>query len=701
MTLRFPLVTLCSLAVTVLAGCEVAPTTAYVPFDVTEVTDTVQDVPVDVAPEQADVGLSADVVNPVGAAQLKAEVRIAKDFPNQVVSSLRSYLTSGSKLVRGNLYVQLCEDANCLKVVWSDKVKTDALLASGSTIPLLVGGLPSGSYFARVALDSKYSQDYGDAADQTGSFGPFDTLQAAGADPKPSEGKNPLTGTTAVTLSDAAPADMGVVVLGHLLVSTPAFPVAPEAGRVVLATSGEGGFRNHIKSVDLATYSVGAGVAPLVDGKPFAGDLCGFVRGQGSSLHVMGAGGKGARVFTYDLATNKFASGSVYIPHPDCADGSCLSPGAESLPWPCRGAALFDGDKTRLYLIDFKGAGALTTTGAYALMVVELDATGAGKIIETYDKKKSEFLSTKRIFRGVAAIGQHLLLMEPSWSGQLTDEAKIAGKSAQTAVYRVPISPDGKVDFEKRTATSAGTANEKCGSTNAWPPAFAAVPVGATPRLLVGSDKGIEVLDVEGKFLTQIETTGFGLLPGSFGSSPDGKRLYAMPHCKSSQVKASVQKGIGTTRTDLDRHAVVVLDVTGSMPQVTQTEADFDDDGDSDGGIEMEFLYLKRDLLRWCDSCTGQVPPTAYTGPDIAVGTKSLFLRGTGTASIGKNSAGLGQVSDMGVFDLASGLGIAFRKWSIWLDGPSARWGFDLNPANPTRTYDDDQSVGAMIWVNQ
>ncbi|MFZ4578627.1 MAG: hypothetical protein ACOYOB_09575 [Myxococcota bacterium] len=701
MTLRFPLLTLCSLAVTALAGCEVAPTTAYVPYDVTEVTDTVQDVPVDVAPEQADVGLSTDVVNPVGGAQLKAEVRIAKDFPNQVVSSLRSYLTSGSKLVRGNLYLQLCQDASCQTLVWSDKVKTDALLVSGSTIPLLVGGLPAGSYFARVALDSKYSQDYGDAADQTGFFGPFDTLQAAGTDPKPAEGKNPLTGTTAVTLADAAPADMGEVVLGHLLLPTPAFPAATETGRVVLATSGEGGYRNHIKSVDLSTLAVGAGVAPLVDGKPFAGDLCGFVRGQGSSLHVMGAGGKGAWVFTYDLATNKFATSSVYIPHPDCADGSCLSPGPESLPWPCRGAAVIQNAKTRLYLIDFKGAGALTTTGAYPLMVVELDATGAGKVLESYDKSKSDFLSTKRIFRGAAVVGDGLYLMEPSWSGQLGDEAKTAGKTAETTVYRVPIGADGKVDFAKREAYLAGIASEKCGSTNAWPPGFEAVTIGAETALLVGSDDAIQVLSPTGAKLTEIDTRDYGRLPGAFAVSPDGKLAYAMPHCKSISKKAKVLKGIGTTRTDLDRHAVAVLDLAGTLPKLTQTTADYDVDQVADGGIDMEFLYLKRDLLRWCETCTGQVPPTAYTGPAITVGTKSLFLRGTGTASIGKNSAGLGQVSDMGVFDLASGLGVAFRKWSIWMDGPSARWGFDLNPANPTRTYDDDQSVGAMLWVNQ
>jgi hypothetical protein len=597
--------------------------------------------------------------------------------------------------------VQLCQDENCQTLVWSDKVKIDALLVSGSTIPLLVGGLPTGNYFARVVLDSKYSRDNGDAADQTGFFGPFDVLQAAGTDPKPSEGKNPLTGTTAVTLSDAAPADMGEVVLGHLLLPTPAFPAATETGRVVLATSGEGGYRNHIKSVDLSTFTVGAGVAPLVDGKPFTGDLCGFVRGQGSSLHVMGAGGKGAWVFTYDLSTNKFASSSVYIPHPDCADGSCLSPGAESLPWPCRGAAVFQNAKTRLYLIDYKGAGALTTTGAYHLMTVELDATGAGKVLETSDKTKVAFLSTKRIFRGVAVVGDGLYLMEPSWSGQLGDEAKTAGKTAETTVYRVPIGAEGKVDFTKREAYLAGVASDKCGSTNAWPPGFAAVSVGAETQLLVGSDEAIQVLSSAGAKLGAIDTRDYGRLPGSFAVSPDGKLAYGMPHCKSTSKKAKVLKGIGTTRTDLDRHAVAVLDLTGTLPKLTQTSADYDADELADGGIEMEFLYLKRDLLRWCETCTGQVPPTAYTGPDIAVGTKSLFLRGTGTASIGKNSAGLGQVSDMGVFDLASGLGVAFRQWSIWLDGPSARWGFDLNPANPTRTYDDDQSVGAMLWVNQ
>ena len=98
------------------------------------------------------------------------------------------------------------------------------------------------------------------------------------------------------------------------------------------------------------------------------------------------------------------------------------------------------------------------------------------------------------------------------------------------------------------------------------------------------------------------------------------------------------------------------------------------------------------------------MPPTSYTGPEIAVGERGLFLRGTGMQGDGAasiNSSGLGQVGDLGVYDLASGRGVMFRGFTLMLDGPSARWGFDLEPKTKSKLYSDDVSVAALLYVKK
>jgi hypothetical protein len=33
------------------------------------------------------------------------------------------------------------------------------------------------------------------------------------------------------------------------------------------------------------------------------------------------------------------------------------------------------------------------------------------------------------------------------------------------------------------------------------------------------------------------------------------------------------------------------------------------------------------------------------------------------------------------------------------MDGPSSRWGYDLRPENPVKDFQDDVSVGAIVFV--
>ncbi len=703
-----------------LAAAACTPTTQQtVPFVATTdavgadagTKDAAVDVPDPIAP---DVGLGSTGTLPAGASGLIAKVRIAKDFPNQLDGDLRKY-ASGTTLSSGDLWLQLCADADCQTVQFSTKAMPGALLTSTAK-PVTVGGLPAGTFYARFVLDSLYSsKEYGGGVAVTGQFGPFDVLQSKGADPKPTEGKNPLPGSTQVTLTEGTPLDAGEAVLGTLVLPDPSFAPTPEHAQLIAAASGPGVYRNAMKLIDLDTFQVMPAVVPELGGKPFDGDLCGFVRGSGDALYVIGVGGPaatkkyGAYVFTWDLAKQAFSAAQpAYIPHPDCKKGSCSNtPDAASFPFPCRGVSVpadtakNPGAKDTLYLTEWKGAGSLTFTQAYQLAIVKMDAVGGGALAISHGPTEGDFLTSKRIFRGIAVADGQLLLAEPSWSSQVADEAKKAGTPAETMIWRVPITATGDVDFAKRTSFKAGKADDSCGTVAKAPPAFGVFPYGGKSAIFVGFDEGIHVFATDGTPIGSVDTKTYGKLPTSFALAPDGKTLYAMPNCKAEKPKAHVLKGIGKERADLDRHAIAVLslDATTTVPPLAELARDFDEDGLPDGGVDAAFLYLKRDLLRWCTSCAGVLPPTSYTGPELVAGGKSLFLRGTGVQSTGKNSAGLGQLSDLGVFDRATGKGVMFRGYRLWLDGPSARWGFDLRPENATRTYDDDQSVGALIVV--
>ena len=636
---------------------------------------------------------TTDTPGPSGTASLVAKVKIVKNFPLQVVDLLKQYLTA-DKIFKGDLYLQLCEDQDCTKVVATKQVLQGELFSTGFYKDIQVSGLPAGTFYARFAIDTLYSQEYGSSFQEDGTFGPMDIVQTVDGAPSPTPGSNPPAGTVEVTLVDGQSTDIGSHELGTLLFEDPSFPPSTEDGFLLVAASGKDVYRNQIRVVDLSTYTVSKSITLERDGNQFAGDICGFVRGQGDVLYVVAVGAAGAYVFAFDTKNLSFVTGSpVLIPHPDYDGGDTTNLDPEKYPWPCRGVSITKSGKEFLYLIAFKGAGSLTNSAPYPLVVVDVTGLASGQggqLVETYDDTVDQFFDTSRIIRGAATDGDKLYLLEASWS-------KLVDKNT---VYAFTVGDDGRVTKDSLEIQS-GTADDNCDSTNNWVPAIAVVDFGGQKVITVGNDEGIGIYGLDGSKLSWIDTTAYGRLITSFALSPDGKVLYAMPNCKSAAKKASVKAGVSDKRVDLDRHAIVAIDLTSnpSDPVLLYGDRDFDEDGNPDGGIDLEFLYLKRSLLRWCETCTGVVPPTAYTGPEIAVGQRSVFLRGTGIQSDEKNSSGLGQLADIGVFDIDSGKGVIFRDYNIWLDGPSSRWGFDLNPDDPTKDYQDDQSTAALIYV--
>ena len=227
--------------------------------------------------------------------------------------------------------------------------------------------------------------------------------------------------------------------------------------------------------------------------------------------------------------------------------------------------------------------------------------------------------------------------------------------------------------------------------------------------LFVGTDDSIMVFDTDGNKKGEIDTSNYGRLIASFALSVDGKTLYAIPNCKSADVKGKLNKGISSEQTDVDRYAIVALDLasTSDVPELTLTDTNFDDNDTPDGGIDLAYTYLKKHILRWVGGGTGVLPPIVYIAPEIVAGKNSIFLRGSGVqgSSAGGlsdvSASGLGQVGDIGVFDITSKYeGIIFRHYIPWLNGPSGKWGLDLDPDHKYKKKDDeDLSTGAILYL--
>jgi hypothetical protein len=109
-----------------------------------------------------------------------------------------------------------------------------------------------------------------------------------------------------------------------------------------------------------------------------------------------------------------------------------------------------------------------------------------------------------------------------------------------------------------------------------------------------------------------------------------------------------------------------------------------------------------KSYLRSFDT-TMPLPPVVYTAPQMAVGEQMLFVRGTGIQGNGSSSissSGLGQVQDVGFFDLGTGRGVLFGGYAPFFDGFSSDagrgtgiWGYDLSPRR-------EASVGALLYLS-
>jgi hypothetical protein len=507
---------------------------------------------------------------------------------------------------------------------------------------------------------------------------------------------NPAPFTVPVNVTAGGALDIGVNFIGHVVFRGDelAAPAPADDGTLLVAMSNpDDTFRNLMGFVDLTDASAHPGALRADsyllqhDGIPFPGDVCGVVRGD-DELFAIGVDDLGAHVFRLGLDGQQRSDVAVVsIPHPNPP---------ELVVRPCRGVYVNKGGQDQLYLVQFDGS--LDTSAPHPFLWV--NATTASVVTPFDDRFNFAWRAIT-----IDAAGDRIALVDMSWSKDSQTNNRAGCDSApglvgcrDNRVFPVTLAIDGTPTLGAGVGTGRFS-DDRCDSQLHWPSGARFATVGGSEALLVGHDAGIAVLD-PATFTERsaLDLSRFGTVFTQVEPSPDGKRLYALPVCKSLAGTFRLPFGAGTERAD--QNLIAVLDPSGTQLAVADTGIDIDGDGSADDGIDVDYYHLKA-YLRSFDT-TMTLPPVVYTAPQMAVGNAVIALRGTGIQGNGAtsiSSSGLGQVQDIGLFDIDAGRGILFGGYAPFFDGFSSDagrgtgiWGYDASPGR-------EASVGAVVYL--
>lgn len=706
-------------------------------------------VPVDGKCPQSTEGGAAAAAPGVASCEncsLSFQVIWPKNWGGQISNLVRPYITAGSKIAKGDLYLRLCADAECKDPKFITKVDTINVPSTGKAYPKSVSSLPEGDYFAQLIFNTAYRKEWhGSCTGLTDCPGPFDVVQTSVASLKPEDkslsmnnnydaANNPPAATTQVSIHGpttiAEPLYLGHFEFDRSIHS----PAQPEPGYLMVAAS-KGTYRNSIRFVNLMTSQVGESLVLKLGGQDFDGDICGFVPAEKNVVYALGYGhGKcGGYVFktmTDDLDPTKVvqdqAWGSVFIPHPQNANATqdvaaCSTFDVTLMPHPCRGTYVAQGNL--LYNVEFKGAGSLKGSLPYPVMGIDLNKkmvveNGTGLVSSVYKDVE------KRAVRGVVNDGKNVYLLEASWSKANPEKINKIWKFAidQTT---------GKLIDTAAPAVKEGTANFSCGMN--YPPAFASYTSGNDRYIVTGSDTSVFFYKVQNDTLVkvgEVDVSGYGRQFTEFALSPSEGKLYAVATCNAEKMMNILSGKPGTTKTvTVDRHLVAVFDLAKSdgngLPPLIYTDRDFDGDGLADGGVDVESTALKAYITRYAENASGVVPSLSFVGIKIAAAEMfNFFIGGTGIKGDGEmsiDSSGVGQLADIGHYSIDAH---ALKYWEVdgktdtvldntivhrdylpWLNGSGSkesmdnlkacgRWGVDLDESAP------ELSTGPLMVVS-
>lgn len=627
--------------------------------------------------------------------QLRAQILLGNNYGSQLNDLFAASFNAGSGMGRMRIFARYCADAACetpLAVVQAeiDEADENGMYVFSSASPsgtgfdhgVGIGQAPLGTSYLQIIGDTQTSIEWGkgECSSVDDCPGDADVMQIAdfqiASDLAGSEA-NPPAATLEISVGGPGEEIVieDVLFLGRIHFGGEELwtPAPSDEGRLLIAASNDDDtYRNRMALIDLADASATPGEAAddsyilQQAGSDFAGDVCGVIDG-GDSLYAIGVGSAGAHVFELDASGKQASDTELALFEPD----------GENYPWPCRGVYKEIGGEKHLYLIYYKGAGSEDTSTPSPLYHVNL-TTGA---TESDFSEYSDWA-----WRGLTINddGSELVAVDMSWSKHSNDNSVGFNR-----LVPISLAADGSIGAVGEPIVTDLVSDDQCGSQLNWASGSRIVSVGGMDKLLVGHDLGVAVYDPGTLAQEQnVDLTGFGILFSDFAVSPDGNTAYAMPQCKSVTGDSDFELPQGAGTEKADKNLVAQLDLSGNEVAVAQTELDINGDGTNDNGIDMDYYGIKS-YIRGFNS-TLPIPPVVYTGPQMAVGSSMLFIRGSGIQGNGGNtisSSGLGQVQDVGFFDLATGNGVVFDQYMPFFDGLSSEagtgtgiWGYDISP---------------------
>lgn len=620
-----------------------------------------------------------------GTGTIQGKIGTDSSLGQQIFNSLQALVKPSG---RGDAWAILCKDDTCkCPVIPPQKVISNYVFSSGFPKDFSITGVKDGQYKLWMVLDTDESIKRGKSFEVEGKATEFDLTTCGGV--SPTAGNNPAPLKVDVTVSGGR-ADVGILRWCHIYFD--AIGPTPTAERGYVVIGGEDGA---IRMLDLKnTKMVDANpMTPAVDGftliddnVPYTGKICGMIRSEAKKIYILGYDDRGGRVFMFNMASKK-----------QIGKRGALIPGAIA---PCRGVYYQHKSKKMLYLLNRPGTKPEATGGAMASIDVTKLEKGGKTPYTIFDNSWDALFNNP--LAGVAVVGDQLAILSENddWVG--------GGKST---LYVADINPkDGKLTLKDgqgnylKTYFAESTTGYECGGKDP----VAGVKVASfkgKPYVFVGNLSSVSVFDASTTPWTAIDydsftpgvqgldTALYGQVIAQFEPSPDRKQLWMMPECKSKTHFTFKLGGTGNPQT-FNRHRLGVLDLSsGDRPDFLpayQDNPEFDDDANTpDPGFDFDNAYLKKYIVYTCAGCAGATPPTIFVGPQIVVGSKSLWLRGAGIGG----SQGLGQFSDISGYDIAKRQGYLFREFNFWMDGGSAFWGYDTTPDG------NSPSTGWMLYV--
>lgn len=546
---------------------------------------------------------------------------------------------------------------------------------------------PLGSSCLQFVVDTELRRDsLGESCDSATPETCLGNASLLQTDTAVLESENPAASCVLIDISKGEKKAVGSISLGHVYFNFEKLKQLPagEEGRVLVSAS-NGAYRNAIKIVDLQSYSLAADSYVLQNaGSEFFGDVCGFIAGDGP-VYAIGVHGEGVSIFPLDPTTGlQTGDAPLFIPE----DNTGMNPS-----WPCRGVFVKGARTQALYLIQFKGAGSLATSSPHVLTsIIWTHEQNINQANVSYYEDLND-----SAWRSIVAspAGDYLIALDNSWS-----TASQNNDVYQNRLIKIPVFGDNTLNTADISVTTTSfTAEDTCDGSQNYPAAVTMVRLNGVDRLLMGHDTGVAVYDTNFNLLQTLDLTAYGRLFTDFKTHPTKALLYALPTCKALSTNSELMLPYGSGYETADQNLVAILDTSGDSLKIATTEIDLDDDGDFEGGIDLDFFGLKK-AIRSFDS-TASLPPVVYTGPHMLVTENALFVRGSGVqGDLGEiiSSSGMGQVQDMGLFDLATGHGLLLTDYNPFFEGVSSNagrdavWGFDFEP-------EVESSTGAFIYL--